>query len=315
MKPQLDKLLSSKSFLYFLQLVETMNYTQAAQRIGISQPALTQQIKKLENNVGAELFYSVGKKLYLTNAGKIMQKTIEEIYDSLLIATESIQQDTNEVSGKITLGISASIEDKVFTDFIVNYFKKYPSVEITILMVNRKEVWNSLETGKIDLAVLYVPEQLIDNWRAYATKSILKDEILFLHHNPDFIGKTEISYSETLKQPWVTYPKAYFVSQVILNAFKRKQLPVPESVAYFTKPAQMFKFSNETGTYTALPKSFFQAHECEGNLSAIPFNPPLEMDLTFVLRKEKEKIPRIKHFLEMFDHYLEDEDYISRLKK
>ena len=61
MKTKQENIFSSKTLSYFLQLAETMSYTQAAQILGITQPALTQQIKKLERAVGAPLFYSVGK--------------------------------------------------------------------------------------------------------------------------------------------------------------------------------------------------------------------------------------------------------------
>lgn len=113
----------------------------------------------------------------------------------------------------------------------------------------------------------------------------------------------------------MTYPKSYFVSQVISSAFKNQKTTLPQTVAHFTKPIQMFKFSNATSAYTALPKSFFQAHEYESKLRAIPFEPAIDMDLSFVFRKETRKVPRIEHFLTYFDLFLEDEDYISRLKK
>ena len=74
MKTRQENIFSSKTLTYFLQLAETMNYTQAAQLLGITQPALTQQIKKLERIVGAPLFYSVGKKLHISDAGRIKFK-------------------------------------------------------------------------------------------------------------------------------------------------------------------------------------------------------------------------------------------------
>lgn len=65
-----DTILSAKSLRYFLQLIETMNYTQAAQILGITQPALTQQVKKLERAIGAPLFGQMGKKLKLVKKWK-----------------------------------------------------------------------------------------------------------------------------------------------------------------------------------------------------------------------------------------------------
>ena len=60
-KANADAVLSAKSLHYFLQLVDSMSYTQASQILGITQPALTQQIKKLERAVGSPLFGQVGK--------------------------------------------------------------------------------------------------------------------------------------------------------------------------------------------------------------------------------------------------------------
>lgn len=63
MKTNTDAVLSAKSLRYFLQLIDNMSYTQAAQILGITQPALTQQIKKLERAVGSPLFGQMGKKI------------------------------------------------------------------------------------------------------------------------------------------------------------------------------------------------------------------------------------------------------------
>lgn len=314
MKAQPEKLLSSRTFSYFLQLVETSNYTQTAKLLGITQPALTQQIKKLEMNVGTPLFYTTGKVLKMTDAGQIMYTAIQEVFAILEDATNSIQKDSSETNGKIVIGISASIEEKVFSNFIIHYYQCYPEVEVTLLMVNRKEIWESLEAGKIDLAILYLPNDRVKNWKAYKTKTILKDEILFLHQQQNLFDKKNISIRDSLQYTWVTYPKNYFVSQVINTAFKNQETDLPESVAHFTKPAQMFKFSSETGVCTALPKSFFQAHREEADLYALPFEPAIDLELAFVFKEEKIKIPRIHFFMDSFDHYLQDENYISRLK-
>ncbi|WEG74189.1 LysR family transcriptional regulator [Vagococcus intermedius] len=314
MKEHPNKLISSRAFAYFLQLAETLNYTKTAQLLGISQPALTQQIKKLESKVGASLFRTAGKQLSLTEAGIIMKEAVENIYDVLVEATEKIHDENSCTQGKITIGISASVEDCVLTSFITDYFKEYPNVEVTLFMVGRREVWEFLEKNKIDIAILYLPSGVLNKWSGYESIDIITDELLFLHHDAELELKESITYKESQEYPWVTYPKSYFVSEVIQSAFESIDMKKPESVAHFTKPEQMFRFSNETGVNTALPRSFFQAHKREGELRAIPFNPPITMDLTFVFRKEKMNVPRIAHFLNVFQDYVKDEDYISRLK-
>ena len=89
MKTQQENIFSSKTLTYFLQLAETMSYTQAAQILGITQPALTQQIKKLERTVGAPLFYSIGKKLHLSDAGYTMLAMVAAIMMFMVAPTDT----------------------------------------------------------------------------------------------------------------------------------------------------------------------------------------------------------------------------------
>jgi len=167
MKTKQESIFSSKTLTYFLQLAETMNYTQAAQILGITQPALTQQIKKLERTVGAPLFYSVGKKLRLSDAGYTMLDATHKIYAILNQATDEIQQSTSATQGEINIGLLASVEDAVFEDFAILSYQNNPELKISFHMLTRKEIWERLENNKIDLAIMYLPDDSIKNWKPY----------------------------------------------------------------------------------------------------------------------------------------------------
>ena len=150
MKTKQDNIFSSKTLSYFLQLAETMNYTQAAQILGITQPALTQQIKKLERTVGAPLFFSVGKKLHLSDAGATMLAATQDSYEELNQATDEIQRTTSATSGVISIGCLASIEDSVFNAFIAHYYEMHPDITVHFRLMTRREIWEHLENNKID---------------------------------------------------------------------------------------------------------------------------------------------------------------------
>ncbi|ANK59492.1 LysR family transcriptional regulator [Loigolactobacillus backii] len=314
MKTKQENIFSSKTLTYFLQLAETMNYTQAAQLLGITQPALTQQIKKLERTVDAPLFYSVGKKLHLSDAGRTMLKTTHEIYDLLNQATDEIQQTTSATQGKISIGLLASIEDRVLEDFAIKYYKQNPKIELSFHMLTRKEIWERLENNQIDLAVMYLPDDSIKNWKPYQSKKIISEDLLFLHHNEKLAKRKKIKYKDTIDNDWVTYPGQYYLNSFIKEAYKNQLVDAPKSVAHFTTPNQIMRFSNATGLYTALPNSYVQANAATANLWSAPFDPAIRFDLAFVFRKEKNQIPRIANFLSGFDQYIATEDYISRLK-
>ena len=185
MKTKQDTIFSSKTLSYFLQLAETMSYTQAAQILGITQPALTQQIKKLERTVGAPLFYSVGKKLHLSDAGYTMLDATHQIYETLNKAADEIQQTTSATQGSISIGILASIESSVFASFITDYYKHNNGIKLTLHSLTRKEIWERLENNTIDLAVTYLPDESIKNWKPYESKKIVTEDLLFIHNNEE----------------------------------------------------------------------------------------------------------------------------------
>ena len=218
MKTKQENIFSSKTLSYFLQLAETMSYTQAAQILGITQPALTQQIKKLERTVGAPLFYSVGKKLHLSDAGYTMLDATHQIYETLNQATDEIQMSTSATQGEINIGILASIEDSVISQFATAYYREHNGIKLTTHMLTRKEIWERLENNTIDLAVMYLPDESIKNWKPYESKRICQEDLIFLH-NDNKIKQKKINLKDTLQHPWVTYPPEYYLNESISEAY------------------------------------------------------------------------------------------------
>lgn len=315
MKTTQENIFSSKTLSYFLQLSETMNYTQASQILGITQPALTQQIKKLERTVGAPLFYSIGKKLRMTDAGLTMLATTQQIYELLNKATDEIQQSTSATQGEISIGLLSSIEDRVIEDFITVYYREHPDVRVTFYTLSRKEIWERLENNRIDLAIMYLPDDSIKNWKPYAAKSIMNEDLMFVHSNPALANLEQVRLKDTLSSDWVTYPETYYIEQTVREIYKNHLLDIPKSVARFSTPNQILRFAKQTGTFTALPNSYVASQKANMNedMHAVPFEPNIKFDLSFVYRKDKSEIPRIASFLQAFDTYLADKNYLTRL--
>ncbi|WDF81542.1 LysR family transcriptional regulator [Lacticaseibacillus pabuli] len=313
MKSKQDNIFSSKTLSYFLQLAETMNYTQAAQILGITQPALTQQIKKLERTVGAPLFFSVGKKLHLSDAGATMLSATQDIYEVLNQATDEIQRTTSATSGVISIGFLASVEDSVFNAFIAHYYEMHPDISVNLRMMTRREIWEHLENNQIDLAIMYLPDDSIKNWKPYESRTIFDEKLMFLHHDASLKGRDKVSFEETTNSNWVSYPDDYFLAHLMSESYKNQMVTLPKPVAQFTTPYQLAEFSNRTGVDTALPGSFYNAHEGEITADASLFNPSIEFALSYVYRKGKDQIPRIANFLDEFNNYLQDKDYLSRV--
>ncbi|MBP2058006.1 DNA-binding transcriptional LysR family regulator [Lactobacillus colini] len=309
MKSNPDAVLSAKSLHYFLQLIENMSYTQTANSLGITQPALTQQVKKLERAVGAPLFIQIGKKLTLTPAGKELEQTAHRLFEVVNESVDKIQQYTDSKSGHISIGILDVIETKVIEDFLIYYHQKYPHVTISTAFYNRGNLWSKLDNGEIDLAITYLPDNSLsqDTMKGYYIKKIYSDSLVFLSSNS---GDEKLN-----NEKWVSYPKNSYLQQVLKHYYKLNEFNnTPEVAARFLVTSQLVKFAQANKDYNAfVTNSFYQVHHREITMQPVKLNPIIYFDSNFVSKKFKLEIPRIKQFLVTWDNYLAQKDYASRL--
>ncbi|TGD22658.1 LysR family transcriptional regulator [Companilactobacillus suantsaicola] len=309
------RVFSSKALNYFDELTKNMSYTKTAQQLGITQPALTQQIKKIERVVGAPLFYSIGKKIYLTDAGTLLLKTTHQMFNLINNVTDQIQQESSERSGTISIGLLSTAESMVIEDFIVEYNRINPDVIIDLNLLTRKELWDSIQNNRIDLAIMYLPDKSIKSWKQYRSKKIMSDEIMLIHNNKKYSNQKSITFKDATAKPWATYLKSYYFSELISEKFRDELVYFPKVIARFSSPYQLLKFTQQSDdVYTVLPQSFCIAHKSMFKLYQTPLEPAITSDLSFLYREDKEKIPRIEDFLSEWDNFLEEMSYIDRLK-
>ena len=311
MKTNTDAVLSAKSLRYFLQLIDNMSYTQAAQILGITQPALTQQIKKLEHAVGSPLFGQMGKKLYLTDAGLKMEETAKALFSTVNNAVDSIQQYTKSDTGTISIGILSTIDTRVIDQFLVEFNRKYPEITLHVGFYNRTELWDKLDNNQLDLGVLYMPDHnaTVKNMTQYMAKQIYSEEVVFLTHSPNEV------LNDLTKYKWVTFPKEYYLPQIV-NRFYAGELSNNDLNASvtFTSPDQLVKFAEQTDYDTYVSKSFYKAHKAEITLSPIKIKNKTNFESCFIYRKNKNEIPRVVNFLNEWDKFINEKDYDSRLE-
>lgn len=309
------RVFSSKALNYFDELTKNMSYTKTAQLLGITQPALTQQIKKIEKVVGAPLFYSIGKKIYLTDAGTLLLKATHQMFDLINDVTDQIQQESSERSGTISIGLLSTAESVVIEDFIVEYNRVNPNVIIDLNLLTRKELWDNIQNNKIDLAIMYLPDKSIKSWKIYRSKKIMSDNIMLVHDDEKINKKKSVSYKDATAKPWATYLKSYYFYELISERYRDALVDFPKVIARFSAPYQLLKFAQESsGVYTVLPLSFCIAHQSMFKLYQTPLEPAITSDLSFVYRRDKEKIPRIEDFLNEWDNFLDKMSYVDRLK-
>ncbi len=315
--PKTDTILSAKSLRYFLQLIDTMNYTQAAQILGITQPALTQQIKKLEHAIGAPLFGQMGKKLYLTEAGKEMQSAAVELLDTINSVVDNIQEFTQADKGTISIGVLDTLSLNIFHKFIINFNQKFPHIGLHLDTFDRQELWHRLDNNLIDMAIMYLPDNTkrdgVSLQHQYDHSTIYQDRLVVLTHKKTVEANKPYPVSRFSRRKWVTYPEKYYLSQLMKEYFGNKNKLHASLTFGCTK--DLIKAAEETNYDTFITKSYYTANKNKIKLTPVYFKHDKNFEISLVYRKGKLEIPRIKNLLKEWQNFLANKSYASRLEE
>jgi DNA-binding transcriptional LysR family regulator len=139
---------------YFLAVAETLHFSKAAERLGIAQPPLSYQIKRLEQMIGHRLFDRTTRGVKLTQAGQLLadraRGTIEKVQDDL----DQVRRLGRGEEGTLTVGFSGSVMFTVLAAVIETYRRRYPKVELRLREMSTHAQILALLDGTLDLAFM-----------------------------------------------------------------------------------------------------------------------------------------------------------------
>lgn len=135
----------------FLVVCEYMNYTKAAEALNLTQPAISGQIKYLENYYGVKLFVYENKKLSLTKQGEKLKRALQTVmHDELRLKRELAKQTPAKV---YRIGATLSLGDAYLPKVLPNYLEQHKELEIDVTVANTESLLKKLDQGMLDLVL------------------------------------------------------------------------------------------------------------------------------------------------------------------
>ncbi len=145
----------------FESVARHLSYTRAAEELHLSQPAVSMQVKQLEENVGMPLLEQVGKKTYLTTAGEEMH-TYSRAIARLLDEADSVIEALKGVRrGRLSVSV-ASTASHFTTRLLADFAKQHPDITISLDITNRQALQRQLENNEPDLVIMGQPPNGVD---------------------------------------------------------------------------------------------------------------------------------------------------------
>jgi LysR family cyn operon transcriptional activator len=139
---------------YFVKAAETMNFTEAAAAVFITQSTLSQQIKQLEGELGMLLFDRIGKHVRITEAGHIFLVHASKILMDVQKGKQAITELNNAATGELNVGVSYAFTSSLFP-VLAPFSTRYPGIKISIISDNHVELEKKLRLAELDLIVAY----------------------------------------------------------------------------------------------------------------------------------------------------------------
>ena len=144
---------------YVLAVAEYKNFTLAADKCFVTQPTLSMQIQKIEDELSIQIFDRTKKPIQLTDIGQKIVLQAKSIVNEADRIQDIVEQQKGFIGGEFRLGIIPTIMPTLLPMFLNNFIKKYPKVKLIIEELNTAEIITKLNNGHLDAAIAATPLQ------------------------------------------------------------------------------------------------------------------------------------------------------------
>ncbi|MEV7238889.1 LysR substrate-binding domain-containing protein [Streptomyces sp. NPDC051020] len=146
-----------QQLMYFVAVAETRHFTRAAEEVHVSQPSLSQQIRALENELGAELFSRARGNITLTDAGEALLPLARRILADADTARHEVQELAQLRRGRVRLGATPSLCTGLLPDVLRTFHDQHPGIQLLLEEGGSHDLVRELARGALDLALVVLP--------------------------------------------------------------------------------------------------------------------------------------------------------------
>lgn len=282
---------------YFLMLCEEMQFTRAAERLNIAQPTLSQQIKVLENEVNTPLFHRIGKKITLTEAGQILYRQAQTIFQTLHTTKIQMQQLASLEKGILRIGALPGELTNIVSDLVLKFMHKFPHIQVTV--TSGEDIHTLLKNNKIDIGFSFSP--LIENYdEQFVEIPLYTEQFCYVESKDSAAQHVPVQLRDILNEPLVLFPNAHLCRRILNAAAKSDKLTIEPKFETSSIPA-IFQFVEQGLGGTIVAKTLFDLHVSDKLQAHIIQHPLLERETLLIYQKERLQSPAFKAFLDLLE--------------
>lgn len=208
---------------YFCAIVDTGSFSRAAQQAHVSQPSLSQQIGKLEDELGARLFDRLGRTVRLTELGKTFLPRARAVLKELEAARSDVTEQKATIGGPLAVGVIPTIAPYYLPRVLAAFSGKYPQARLTVTEEITPLLLEHLRAGSVDVAIVALPLHVRGHeFESYA----LMEEGLYavLPKQHALAKKKEVELGDLRAEPFLLLRDGHCFRETAVAACNRARL-------------------------------------------------------------------------------------------
>jgi DNA-binding transcriptional LysR family regulator len=171
---------------YFLAALRSGSFSAAAQRLHVAQPSLSEQVARLERDLGVSLFLRGSRGLRLTEAGRRLQPEAERILLAVGEARVAVEEIRDLESGAVAFGAFSSAHHYLLSDLVAEFRARYPKVAVRVLAYNSTEIARSVREGDLEAGLVALP---IDDRGLRLSRTVWECEAAYFSTDPSTLTR------------------------------------------------------------------------------------------------------------------------------
>jgi DNA-binding transcriptional LysR family regulator len=282
---------------YFLTATEHGSFSAAAQSLRMAQPSLSEQIRRLEAELGVSLFTRAGRRLELTEAGRLLLPHAERTLEAAREAGESVREVRDVTGGTVAFGTFGSAHHYLLGGLVQDFRARYPNVRVRVVGQNSAEVADAVRDGHLEAGLVVLP---VDD-RGLDVRPAMREELLYVSAQPRRT-REPVTIERLAAAPLILYDARWGADDPTRRQLRERAQRAgvtiePEiEVEYLT--AALDLAARGLGD-TVAARSIIDSRGFSRRLSTASFDPPLFETFAFITRRNAHLSPTTRAFVEV----------------
>ena len=279
----------------FYTVARLLSFTKAAESLHMTQPAVTFQVRQLEEHFDTRLFDRTHNRVTLTDVGVVVYEVAERIFEHYDEMERRVREMTGEMGGSLNIGASMTVAENMLPALLGQFKKKHPDLNVRLKVGNSESIVSMVEHNVIDLAIV---EGSISN-KNLLVEACRDDELVVIMPPDHPLAKNEtLTVDQLMPYQFICREEGSGTREAIFNYLVEQGYPDGWTVCMELGSPEAIKGAVEAGMGLSVMSKSGIAKELKLDmLASVPLDPPLLRGFSFVRQRHKFRLPAMEALL------------------